>query len=888
MARKTGRFGVGQSVRSRGCKRLVVAVAAAALLPAAHAAPAPSSGVIEEVIVTATRRSEAVTDVPISVSWIGDEEMQQRGARQFDDLVRLTPGLNLTRGSFTGSSQIAIRGISSDAGSGTTGLYIDDTPIQVRNMGFGAGNAFPGLFDIERVEVLRGPQGTLFGAGSEGGTVRFIQTQPSLDEASGTARAELGSIDNGDTSWETGVAYGTPLSDRVAIRGSAYLRRDGGFIDALGGTYEIVDPTGESYGDSVRFTPTTTYEKDINWSETQAYRLALKFAATDNLTITPSVFYQKVENNDGASSYELALSDVGDADYARPHYVQGAPGTLYTFPNTPETVTLNAMSAPEDQKGEDEFTLYALALDWNFGWGQLFSNTSYFDREQFQWADYTKGYAAFYAPEYFLEADGVTSTGTYVPEGWKGMSQYNNAQQNWVQEVRLQSADDERLRWVVGAFWSDMEQKAQQPINHNFLIGASWLGFYPTAFGFGYFATDDGEPFGPGSTALQNFFGDNTLPNAVIFFGEWAMQEEQLAGFAQVDFDITPTVTLTAGLRASRTELDFEAAYLAPENNANAPFGFPCADPLDCTFGSGASAPSYPASASSSSETAYTPKFGISWKPTDDHLIYASAAKGFRPAGASLRAPAVCDFDLIDNGYVDDDGNPVQPETFGSDTVWSYEIGAKSQLLGGRLVVDGSVYRIKWKDIQSNVSLPNCAYNFVDNLGDATSTGFDVAVQFLLAEGLLLTGAYGYNDPKYDDDAASPGGVVIYEKDAAVADAGPPRTLSLSVDYARSFGAWEGYGRVDYTWSDELRRVGSLVSSNPFYDPRLKPAEAFGLANLRLGGRYGNYDLSLFVLNLTNESPRRELFAGSYYDPQDWEDVALRPRTWGLTVSWRN
>ena len=859
----------------------------AMLTVAAPEATAQSDGVIDEVIVTATRRSEALTDVPISVSMIGDAEMEQRGARQFDDLVRLTPGLNLTRGSFTGSSQIAIRGISSDAGSGTTGLYIDDTPIQVRNMGFGAGNAFPGLFDIERVEVLRGPQGTLFGAGSEGGTVRFIQTQPDLEAASGTARAEVGSVENGDTSYELGGAYGTPLSDRVAVRGSAYFRRDGGYIDALGGTYEIVDPTGESYGDSVNFTPTTTYEEDINWSETQAARLALKWVVTDNLTITPSAFYQKVENNDGAAGYELSMSDVDDADYARPHNVQGAPGTVYTFENTPHTVILNDMSAPEDQRGEDEFTLFALALDWDLGWAQLFSNTSYFDREQFQWGDYTKGYATFYSPEYFLEADGVTSTGTYVPEGWKGMSQYNNAQENLVQEVRLQSADDVRLRWVAGVFYSDLQQKAHQPINHNFLMGQTWMGFYPTAFDIGYYTTDDGEPFGPGSTAYQNFFGDNPLPNAVTFFGEWAMDEQQLAGFAQFDFDLTDTITLTAGIRASETELDFNAAYLGPENNANAPFGFPCFDPNDCTFGSGAMAPSYPTSASNSSETAYTPKFGVSWQPTDEHLIYANVAEGFRPAGASLRAPAICDFDLIENGYVDESGNPVQPETYGSDSVWSYEIGAKSQLLGGRLVLDGSIYRIEWENIQSNVSLPNCAYNFVDNLANATSEGFDIAFQVLVTDGLTLSGAYGYNDSTYDEDATSPGGVVIQAGGAAVPEAGPPETLSLTADYEHSFGAWDGYGRIDYTWSDEWRRVGAQVPTDPFYDPRLLPQEAFGLMNLRVGTRYGNYDLSLFVLNLTNEAPRREFFAGSYYDPQDWEDVAIRPRTWGLTLSWR-
>ena len=282
-------------VHSRRMPVQLVAMAVGVALAPQAGAQSPTGSQLEEITVTATRRSQALSDVPISVSAIGDEELQQRGARQFDDIIRLTPGLNLTRQSFTGASQIAIRGISSNAGSGTTGIYIDDTPIQVRNMGFGSGKAFPGLFDIERVEVLRGPQGTLFGAGSEGGTVRFITTEPDLDAPSSTARAEMGSIENGDESYELGMAYGGPLSDRVAVRGSAYFRHDGGFVDAVGGTYEIVNPRGfESYGDSVNFTKTTTYEEDINWAETKAARLALKFAATDNVTITPSIFYQNV------------------------------------------------------------------------------------------------------------------------------------------------------------------------------------------------------------------------------------------------------------------------------------------------------------------------------------------------------------------------------------------------------------------------------------------------------------------------------------------------------------------------------------------------------------------------------------------------------------------
>ncbi len=864
--------------------------------PSLHAQTAneePAVTEIQEVTVTATRRAEPLSKVAISVSSIGAEEMTSRGVKQFDDLIRLTPGLNLTRQSATGANQIAIRGISSDAGSGTTGVYIDDTPIQVRNLGFGSANAFPGLFDVERVEVLRGPQGTLFGAGSEGGTVRFIQTEPSLSDTSISTRAELATLKHGDPSYEAGLAFGAPIvADRLGFRLSAYYRREGGYIDAVGGTYDILDPSGAAYGDSVDFTRTDTFKKDVNWNRTLAFRGALKFAVNDALTITPSVFYQKHHVNDGAglgAEFDLATSDVGDRNYSRQYFFKGAPGAVFIAPNDPTTITtLNDMDVPNNASGDDKFTLSAVAINWELNAMTLVSNTSYFDRTAGQWYDYTKGYASFYSPQFFVEADGVTSTGTYVPDGWKSMSRYNNGQGNFVQEFRIQSNDDAaRLTWLAGGFYSHNRQTANQPISNNFMQDANWVGFYPTGFGFGYYGVNGGDPFGPGSTALQNFFGDNLLPNAVTFLGQWKMVEEQLAGFAQADFKITEQLKLTAGVRVSRNKLDFNAAYLGPENNANAPFGFPCAG-APCVLGEGASAPVYPLSSTHSSESATTPKFGLAYQLNDANLFYATASKGFRPAGASLRVPSICDGDLITNGYVDENGNPVQPETYKSDSVWSYEIGSKNRLFGGRLVLDGSIYEVKWKNIQANVSLPSCAYNFVDNLADATSRGVDFAFQLRVTEHLDLEGAYGYNDPKFDRDALSPGGEKIFSKGAGIPDAGAPSTLSFSGTYSAPISdRTEGYVRADFTRTSRWRRVANLDPNSPLYDPRLLPIPAYSIVNLRVGARLDDFDLSLFVQNLTDKAPALNLFAGDYYDPQDWTNGSLRPRTYGITLGWR-
>ncbi len=202
------------------------------------------------------------------------------------------------------------------------------------------------------------------------------------------------------------------------------------------------------------------------------------------------------------------------------------------------------------------------------------------------------------------------------------MSLYGNTQGNLVQELRLQSNDPAaRLNWVLGAFYSHNRQTAEQPISENFIINAPWVGFYPPdlAVGqdWGYIGFPGGAPFGGTTTAAQNFFGDNMLPNAVSFLGQWQSVETQVAAFAEGDYKFTEAFKVTGGVRISRNTLDFNAAYLGPENNSKAPFGFPC--PTDsCTFGSptDALAPVYPRSAAHSSETAVTPKIGVAYKST--------------------------------------------------------------------------------------------------------------------------------------------------------------------------------------------------------------------------------------------------------------------------------
>src|SRR5271163_3629050 len=258
-----------------------------------QAAPAEpetaAGGGLEEIVVTATRREERLQDVAVSVLAFSQEKMDAQGLKNVDDIARLSPGLNFQRNGMSSSgnyndegSDINIRGVDSTAGTSTTGIYIDDSPIQTRHIGFGSINAFPALFDLDRVEVLRGPQGTLFGAGAEGGVVRFISPEPDLNKPTGYARTDVATTDGGAPSYEGGAAFGAPIIDDVlAFRASISFRRDGGWVDRVG--YSL-SPNATVALPAPVYNGSTT-QSNANYSDTTTARLAVKWKVSDTLEI---------------------------------------------------------------------------------------------------------------------------------------------------------------------------------------------------------------------------------------------------------------------------------------------------------------------------------------------------------------------------------------------------------------------------------------------------------------------------------------------------------------------------------------------------------------------------------------------------------------------------
>lgn len=461
--------------------------AAAAIAPAsARTADPPDASVsLEEIVVTAQRRQERLQDVPISVTAYNQATMDAQGTRSIDDISRLTPGVTFMRSANNNnseSSSIAIRGITSNAGASTTGVYIDDTPIQGRNLSFPSFNTYPALFDIERVEVLRGPQGTLFGAGSEGGTVRFISPEPSLERHSIYARSEVAATSNGDPLYELGVAGGGPvIDDKVGFRASVSYRSEGGYVDRVDWhTQRVVDAAANS-------------------NKTMTARLAFKWAVSDSLSVTPSVFYQKRDVDDTSAWW---APQPGEPDPTNGQF------------NSPFR-TGNAVASPST----DKFLLPALKIEWDLGPVQLVSSTSYFRREQSATTDYSQYDRAIFQGN------------PYPPAGAQGSGFWADDQKNWTQELRLQSTDpNARVSWTAGVFY----QRAQETTSHRVYDPPLLIDFgLPPDFGGGFIYVED--------------------PRVGI--------DRQLAAFGQADIKITDRLEATLGLRYGSAEFEGRAFY---------------------------------------------------------------------------------------------------------------------------------------------------------------------------------------------------------------------------------------------------------------------------------------------------------------------------------------
>lgn len=458
--------------------------AAKAQVVAAASADPALAAMLTQVVVTATRQAQTINRVPISITALTQESLEQRGIKQIDDLARITPGINFGRDYAFGAgnrSQISIRGIESFVGASTTGIYIDDTPIQTRNAGYTSTSVFPVAFDLARVEVLRGPQGTLFGAGSMGGTVRFVTSDPSVNEHSAFARTELKRTRGGDLSYEGGMSVGGPIAeDRLGFRASAFFQHEGGWIDR-------VDRNSGA-----------TLDERQNAAESVALRAALTWVPTDGLRITSSVYYQDLDLDGGAGFWE-SLSDPGAGRFR----------------------TGNALGGPSS----DKFVLPALKIEYDLARAQIISNTSYLDRDTVAYPDYTQIIRAITTGQPYALIPGEFSKGHFI-----------DRQHGFTQELRIQSQNpNDRWNWVTGLFYNKTRQVDIEIVESPFFpqlvldtFGVDYMQIYGTPMG-----------------AMNSVFTDQqrTVDEQIAVFGQvdYGLTDKLKATlglrYARIDFD---------------------------------------------------------------------------------------------------------------------------------------------------------------------------------------------------------------------------------------------------------------------------------------------------------------------------------------------------------------
>ncbi len=666
-------------------------ILAAAVPTGVQAVETPAdAGTLGEIIVTASKRQESILAVPTSITAVSQEQIEQKGVKDMEELARSVPGLAIVPASENEPKVYTLRGIGpSPLTAATVAVYVNDAPITI-----GANSPDLKLFDIERVEVLRGPQGTLFGSSSMGGAIRYVTPKPAYDAFSGRLRLETSTTSEGSPNYEGQGAVGGPISENFAFRASGYYRHDGGYIDV------VDEDTGE------------VTDKDANSADLAGGQLAFGMRFGESVEAIASVLYQDNDAND--LSFFHSLRGMGEP-----------------------LIPLGELQKTErvDLGLRDRITLPSLLITANLGFADLTSSTSL----QRQHTDLVNDLS------YFIQGlFGLPGSDLQVPSI---RTRHFDA---FIQEVRLASKDEGRFNWLVGAYWRDTEQTMDQVIPSNI----------DTVLGL------------PGDLFLD------VAPGAIETL-EQDFKGTELAGFGEVSYNFTDAFELTAGARYSKLTQDvLQVETFAP------------------LLGGGSTVVDLP----KSEETPFTPKLAATYTFNKDQMIYATAAKGFREGGPNptLLLVQSCLDALAEFGL------SAPPETYESDNLWSYELGAKFITSNHRMRFQGAVYQIDWSDIQQSIDVgESCGSSPIANFGKARVRGVEAEVSWRALESLTLDLSGAYTDAEITEDMP-PLNIVKGTPLSGV----PEFSLNVDAQYDFHFtNGWGGYGRAEWQHIGEFQSL---------------------------------------------------------------------------------
>jgi iron complex outermembrane receptor protein len=367
------------------------------------------------IIVTAQKRAEVLADVPQSITVLTGETLERQQANNFQDYLALIPGLSL-EGSTRGVSRITLRGINTGGVASTVGIYVDEVPFG-SSSGLANGAILAGdfdTFDVDRLEVLRGPQGTLYGASSLGGVLKFVTNRPKLKAFEARGQAGIDTVKGGDLGYSAAGMFNAPLGDKFAIRASGFYRFDGGFIDSIGNNpiASLLDPT-------INIIQGTRDKDNVNDVKTFGGRISALFEPTDALSIRLTAMAQNIKN--GASDYFEANPET-----LKPLY-----GDMTVSQYHPEFTNI-------------KYRVYSGVVDWDVGFANLLSSTSYGTFKE----DLQTDLAFLYAPliTYFF--------GDPVTRPLSAIIRQTTATKKFAQELRLSSPDSDKFEWLLGGYYT--------------------------------------------------------------------------------------------------------------------------------------------------------------------------------------------------------------------------------------------------------------------------------------------------------------------------------------------------------------------------------------------------------------------------------------------------
>ena len=814
-------------------------------------AQAQTTRVIDEIVVTSRKRTESSQDVPLPLVALREESLEELGINVFEDYLLQLPSVT-AGGSGPGQSTVYIRGLASTTPNLTTAgvaglspnvsFYLDEQPLGQpgRNLDVYAA-------DMARIEVLSGPQGTLFGASSQAGVVRMITNKPVMGESLSSIEVESRFTSGGDEGSKLEYMTNVPLGDRSALRFVAYRDRRGGYIDQVAGTLDASQSARFREGGTVR----------ANGLPVSSSRAGFQAGADlSGVTFTDAVAIEKENANPVTyegfrASVAHEINDNWNALATVAKQTIDADGVFFVDP-TLDDLEIQRYTADTI---EDEYENMSLTLEGSIGDLEVVYAGAYTDRVTDQNIDYTDylfvgQYLPYYICDYYVTytsfAPGNVPTGSCGAPNLLVDSTTNTKVST--HEFRVNAPINDTMTVTAGAFISDLELTELNLFNYPGSTSND-ITYAPN------YALTDISSTGVLNNAAAGWFSAGPYSEPVIFFNDIKRTDKQKGIFGEVNVDLSDTVELTVGARWYDIEVDFEGS-------ANSSFGNGFGNTDQQRFGSNLSAQYAPGNANGYPDTAQTDgvigKATLAWNKSEDVMYYVTWSEGFRPG--LLNRPV---------GSSNADGSYVVKPEVKSDEVTNLEFGWKTVLRDGKLRFNGSAFMVDVSGLQSTIFDPSIVNLFFsDNAADADITGLEGDfVYYTNVNGLVVSGAFSMLDTEITKSLVPTPDVVV-GSDLAFAP-GSQANLTARKEWGMSSGN---------TGHWQLQMARSEKSFSDIMAPNKAIQRSHHFVNIRYGMSNDEWTAELYIDNVTDK--RAEISNTFVFDRSRLS--VIKPRTLGL------